>query len=58
MYVFEAIELCYVMFLPPYSLELNLIKQFWAIVERRMKYLSGRICYACNNTPVKNLESF
>lgn len=55
-----------VMYLPPYSPELNLIEQFWAIVKGRLKRqrlmteenLSSRIAEACNDIPVSNLYAF
>lgn len=55
-----------VMYLPPYSPELNPIEQFWAIVKGRLKRqrlmteenLSSRIAEACNDIPVSNLYAF
>ncbi|CEP09722.1 hypothetical protein [Parasitella parasitica] len=55
-----------VMFLPPYSPELNPIEQFWALVKGRLKRkrlltdenLSSRIAEACNSIPAENLLSF
>jgi transposase len=55
-----------VMYLPPYSPELNAIENFWAIVKRKMKRenlmteetLSQRIADACNNVRVSDLRGF
>ncbi|KAG1396024.1 hypothetical protein G6F60_009883 [Rhizopus arrhizus] len=55
-----------VMYLPPYSPELNAIKNFWAIVKRKKKRenlmteetLSQRIADACNNVRVSDLCGF
>ncbi|KAG1470494.1 hypothetical protein G6F56_002655 [Rhizopus delemar] len=53
-----------VIYLPPYSPELNPIKQFWALVKGKMKRhrlineenLSQRIAEACNNVRFSDLE--
>ncbi|KAG1446092.1 hypothetical protein G6F46_011913 [Rhizopus delemar] len=55
-----------VMYLPPYSPELNPIEQFWAIVQGKMKRdqlmteenLSSRIADACNDVLISDLYSF
>jgi transposase len=55
-----------VMYLPPCSLELNPIEQFWAIVKGRLKChkllteekMYERIAEACNAIPVENLNNF
>ncbi|KAG1284079.1 hypothetical protein G6F60_007919 [Rhizopus arrhizus] len=55
-----------VMYLPPYSPELNPIEQFWAIVKGEMKRdrlmseenLSSRIGDACNAVLISDLYSF
>lgn len=55
-----------VMYLPPYSPELNPIEQFWATVKGKMKRhrllseenLSQRIADACNNVCVSDLRGF
>ncbi|KAG1515216.1 hypothetical protein G6F52_009738 [Rhizopus delemar] len=55
-----------VMYLPPYSPELNPIEQFWAIVKGKMKCdrlmseenLSSRIGDACNDVLISDLYSF
>ncbi|KAG1607144.1 hypothetical protein G6F46_012510 [Rhizopus delemar] len=55
-----------VMYLPPYSPELNPIEQFWAIVKGKMKRdrlmneenLSSRITDACNDILISDLNGF
>ncbi|RCH80041.1 hypothetical protein CU098_006889 [Rhizopus stolonifer] len=55
-----------VMYLPPYSPELNAVENFWAIVKRKMKRenlmtektLSQRIADACDNVRVSDLRGF
>ncbi|CEP19257.1 hypothetical protein [Parasitella parasitica] len=55
-----------VIYLPPYSSELNAIENFWAIVKRKMKRenpmteetLFQRIADACNNVRVSDLRGF
>ncbi len=55
-----------VMYLPPYSPELNAIENFWALVKRKMKRenlmteetISQRIADACNNVRVSDLRGF
>ncbi|KAG1166966.1 hypothetical protein G6F46_001288 [Rhizopus delemar] len=55
-----------VMYLSPYSLELNPIEQFWAIVKGKMKRdklmneenLSSRIGDACNDVLISDLYAF
>lgn len=55
-----------VMYLPPYSPELNPIEQFWALVKGKMKRhrltdkenLSQRIADACENVLVSDLQGF
>lgn len=55
-----------VMYLPPYSPELNPIEQFWAVVKGKMKRdrlmneenLSSRITDACNDISVSDLYGF
>jgi transposase len=55
-----------VMYLPPYSPELNAIENFWALVKRKMKCenlmtdetLSQRIADACNSACVNDLRAF
>lgn len=54
------------MYLLPYSPELNLIEQFWALVKGKMKLrglmneenLSQRIADACNNVRLSDLHGF
>ncbi|CEG71568.1 hypothetical protein RMATCC62417_07282 [Rhizopus microsporus] len=55
-----------VMYLPPYSPELNPIEQFWAIVKGKMKRdrlmneenLCSRITDACNDILISDLNGF
>lgn len=55
-----------VMYLPPYSPELNAIENFWAIVKRKMKReslmtedtLSQRFANACNIVRISDLRGF
>ncbi|RCH85203.1 hypothetical protein CU097_008583 [Rhizopus azygosporus] len=55
-----------VMYLPPYSPELNSIEQFWAIVKGKMKCdrlmneenLCSRITDACNDILISDLNGF
>ena len=55
-----------VMYLPPYSPELNPIEQFWAIVKGKMKRdslmteenLYNRIADACNDVLISDLYGF
>lgn len=55
-----------IMFLPPYSPELNPIEQFWSLVKGKLKRsrfmteenLSGRIADACNQVHASDLEGF
>ncbi|KAG1446980.1 hypothetical protein G6F46_011592 [Rhizopus delemar] len=55
-----------IMYLPPYSPELNPIEQFWAMVKEKMKRdrlmsgenLSSRIGDACNDVLISDLYSF
>ena len=55
-----------VMYLPPYSPELNAIENFWAIVKGKMKCenlmteetLSQRIADAYNNVRISDLRGF
>ncbi|KAI8977228.1 hypothetical protein BDF20DRAFT_820934, partial [Mycotypha africana] len=51
-----------VMCLPPYSLELKPVEQFWAIVKGRLKchrlLTEEKMSEACNDIPVKNLYHF
>lgn len=56
----------HVMYLPPYSPELNPIEQFWAIVKGKLKghrlmteeNLSSRIADACNEVLISDLYGF
>lgn len=56
----------HVMYLPPYSPELNPIEQFWAIVKGKLKRhrlmteenLSSRIADACNEVLISDLYGF
>lgn len=55
-----------VMYLPPYSLELNAIENFWAVVKGKMKRenlmteetLSQKSADVCNNVRVSDLRAF
>lgn len=55
-----------VMYLPPYSPELNPIEQFWSLVKGKMKRgrllteenLSSRIADACNQVLISDLYGF
>ncbi|KAG1039068.1 hypothetical protein G6F43_012584 [Rhizopus delemar] len=54
------------MHLPPYSPELNLIEQFWALIKRKLKRgrmlaeenLSSKIADACNQVLISDLYGF